>query len=297
MENPNVFISYSHDSEEHKAWVLKLATHLRSHGVNTIFDQWDLRLGSDLRFFMEQGLGQSNLVLCICSESYVQKANGGHGGSGYEAMIMTSALLQNQNLDYIIPIIRNNSSANKTPTAFGTKLYIDFSSDDDYYVKYTELLERIYNEDQKKKPPLGKNPFSDSVSRQIEIQTKISSVQYHSPAMEGTVEFSFDNNDGKYTIGTGEYAFETKWSRAGNNSIYACEYVGFNSDFTEFPSCDQIVQFDFTSWVRMVKTGQIIVVTNPYKHFAAIKLGEVNSSIHGHPYDKMTFDYRIYTVQ
>ena len=86
MENPTVFVSYSHDNDEHKAWVLKLATDLRSHGVNAILDQWDLRLGSDLRFFMEQGLSNSNLVLCICSEAYVQKADSGRGGSGTAAV-------------------------------------------------------------------------------------------------------------------------------------------------------------------------------------------------------------------
>jgi len=26
MSNPNVFISYSHDDQDHKNWVLKLAT-------------------------------------------------------------------------------------------------------------------------------------------------------------------------------------------------------------------------------------------------------------------------------
>ena len=43
MDNPTVFISYSHDNEDHKSWVLKLASDLRSHGVNAILDQWDLR--------------------------------------------------------------------------------------------------------------------------------------------------------------------------------------------------------------------------------------------------------------
>lgn len=75
MKNPTVFISYSHDNEQHKEWVAKLAGDLYSHGVNVIFDQWDLRIGSDLRFFMEQGLSESNLVLCICSENYVNKVN------------------------------------------------------------------------------------------------------------------------------------------------------------------------------------------------------------------------------
>lgn len=87
MENPTVFISYSHDNDAHKAWVLKLATDLRSHGVNAILDQWDLRVGSDLRFFMEQGLSEANLVLCICSKAYVDKFNSGNGGSGYEGVL------------------------------------------------------------------------------------------------------------------------------------------------------------------------------------------------------------------
>ena len=34
-ENPIVFISYSHDSEEHKEWVKSLATRLRD---NTAYD-------------------------------------------------------------------------------------------------------------------------------------------------------------------------------------------------------------------------------------------------------------------
>ena len=36
MDNPTVFVSYSHDNDEHKSWVLKLASDLRSHGVNAI---------------------------------------------------------------------------------------------------------------------------------------------------------------------------------------------------------------------------------------------------------------------
>lgn len=61
---PKVFISYSHDSEEHKNWVLKLSCDLIKHGVDVILDQWDVRLGDDLPFFMEQGLTSSNLA-CV----------------------------------------------------------------------------------------------------------------------------------------------------------------------------------------------------------------------------------------
>jgi len=92
-KNPKIFISYSHDDTEHKLWVKELATQLRSHGVDIILDQWDLRLGNDLAFFMEQGLNKSQMVLCICSELYVKKANDRTGGTGYESTIISQPLL------------------------------------------------------------------------------------------------------------------------------------------------------------------------------------------------------------
>ena len=45
---PRVFVSYSHDTEPHKDWVLQLATRLVANGVDVILDQWDLTLGGDL---------------------------------------------------------------------------------------------------------------------------------------------------------------------------------------------------------------------------------------------------------
>ncbi len=296
MDNPSVFISYSHDNESHKEWVLKLATDLRSHGVDTILDQWDLRLGRDLRFFMESGLSSVKLVLCICSEAYVKKVNSGTGGSGYEGMIMTQALLKDANSDYIISIVRNNESVNKVPTAFGSKLYIDFSNDNDYFSNYQQLLERIYDEDIKKKPPLGNNPFSDTTKALIERKTRIESITYHSPSPKGKVVFPFDNNNGDFLLGNGEYAFETHWSRAGNNSIHVYGNIGFSPDCTEYPDIQDIPALDFSSRSRTIRTGQIVVYMNEYSHFVAIKLGEVKSSGHGFPYDEMQFEYRIYGI-
>ena len=39
---PTAFISYSWESEAHKAWVRQLAEKLRSQGVKVILDQWEL---------------------------------------------------------------------------------------------------------------------------------------------------------------------------------------------------------------------------------------------------------------
>jgi hypothetical protein len=38
---PRIFISYSHDSEEHSARVLELATRLRSEGVDAWLDRYE----------------------------------------------------------------------------------------------------------------------------------------------------------------------------------------------------------------------------------------------------------------
>ncbi len=299
MSHPKVFISYSHDNAQHKAWVLKLATDLRSHGVNAILDQWDLRLGADLRVFMEQGLSSAHLVLCICSETYVKKVDSGKGGSGYEGMIMTQPLLSNANTEFIIPIVKNNPSSQKVPLALGSKYYIDFSDDAQYFSKYQELLSRIYDEDSKKKPPLGKNPFSDEISKEIAITTQIESISYHSPEMEGTVTFRFDNNNGIYTIGNGEYAFQTRWSRCGNGSIYAYGRQGrigiaAESEGAFPPALTAIPKYNFSSETRTIITGQIVIWENCYRHFAAIKMGSVKSSLHGNAYDEMSFEYHIY---
>src|SRR5437762_4903286 len=98
---PKVFLSYSHDSELHKDWVLTLATRLVANGVNVLLDQWDLTLGSDLPRFIESGLTAADRILAVCTGAYVRKANDGIGGVGYEKMILTGHLMKTVTADRI----------------------------------------------------------------------------------------------------------------------------------------------------------------------------------------------------
>lgn len=298
MVNPNVFISYSHDNDAHKDWVLKLATDLRSHGVNVILDQWDLRLGKDLRFFMEQGLNSSNLVLCICSETYVQKANLGHGGSGYETMIISQSILRDQNIDFVIPIIRNNLGNQKMPLIFCSRKYIDFSEDENYYERYQELLERIYDEDVKRKPVLGENPFSDKIANSITIKTTLEKYKYRNPQMEGTVSFDFKNNSGCFTIGTGDYEFVTNWSECGINTIYAykdyMKCIGYRINQHSFPDSTDLESFDFSSRTRELSVGEVLVLMNQHNKLAAVKIINIDVQARGKK-ALLSFEYKIYS--
>ena len=140
--HPKLFISYSWDGQDHQNWVLKLANNLCKHGVDVILGQWDTRIGSDLTFFMEQGLTKSKLVVCVCSEGYVQKAAIPRGGVGYEKRIISADLLDGSNKCFIIPIIRNNPEK-QIPTILKGFRYLDFSNDENYVSNYGELLSRI----------------------------------------------------------------------------------------------------------------------------------------------------------
>jgi len=159
MPIPKVFISYSHDSQEHKKWVLDLATRLRNSGVDAIIDQWELSPGDDIPHFMETHLSNSDYVIMVCTDKYVEKANSGSGGVGYEKMIVTAELLSNIDSNKIVPIIRQYGTRN-LPTFLKTKLYVNFSNDDEYEFSFDELLRTFHGAPIFKKPAIGNNPFA-----------------------------------------------------------------------------------------------------------------------------------------
>jgi hypothetical protein len=158
MSVPKVFISYSHDTQEHKKWVLELATRLRNTGVDAALDQWDLGPGDDLPHFMETNLAAADRVLMICSERYVEKANSGSGGVGYEKMIITSDLLSQIDSNKVIPVVKQQAT-NDVPTFLKSKLYLDFSKSEDYELSFDNLVRSIHGSPLFKKPEIGNNPF------------------------------------------------------------------------------------------------------------------------------------------
>lgn len=160
--SPKVFISYSHDSDEHKEWVYKIACKLIESGVETLLDQWGLQLGSNLMRFMETGLTNSDRVLVICTDNYNKKSNGGLGGVGYEKNILTAELFADQDTTKFIPCIKNVSEKVKTPICLGGRTYIDFSDEEKFEENFKILLHELYGIPLKPKPTIGKNPLIPS---------------------------------------------------------------------------------------------------------------------------------------
>ena len=181
-ENPKVFISYSHDSPEHKQWVSELAARLRHNGIDATLDQWDLGLGDDITRFMERGIVNADRVLVICTNKYVSKANAAECGVGYERMIVNAELVQNLGTDKFIPIIRQVSGKAKTPTFLGTRVYADFRNDSQFDVECEKLIRELHEIPIVEKLPLGKSPFppieSDAQLTEIPEEVKSASAAY-----------------------------------------------------------------------------------------------------------------------
>jgi hypothetical protein len=167
MDIPKVFISYSHDSQEHKRWVLDFATRLRNTGVDAALDQWDLGPGDDLPAFMERNLAVADRVLMVCTERYVAKANAGTGGVGYEKMIITSDLLNSIDSNKVVPIVRQEGS-HALPTFLKSKRYLDFSRAEQFEFSFDELIRTFHKAPLFVKPAIGNNPFALVSSTPVE---------------------------------------------------------------------------------------------------------------------------------
>jgi TIR domain len=131
MNDPKVFISYSHDSPDHKDWVLRLASELRAKGIDADLDQWQ-PMGSDLAAFMHNGISKSDRVLMVCTDQYIKKAESGEGGVGYEKMIVTGEMVKSIDTIKFVPICRNSSANHRIPNFLGERLYTDFGDDKQY---------------------------------------------------------------------------------------------------------------------------------------------------------------------
>jgi hypothetical protein len=160
MKPPKVFISYSYDSDDHKKWVLKLATDLVERGVEVILDQWDLALGQDISAFMENSVSLAGRVLLVCTEDYVTKANEGRGGVGYERLIVSSEIVARIDTKKFVPLVRAGGPTPRLPNFLGPRRYLDFSPDGDYQARLEELVRELHGVPAVRKPTLGRNPYA-----------------------------------------------------------------------------------------------------------------------------------------
>ncbi len=120
-QNTTIFISYSHDSDAHRAFVLSLANQLRENGLECQIDQYINGFPPEgwLRW-MEVQIKKADFVLIVCTHPYLQRYCGqyleeGRGGN-FEGLIISQTLYDNYHLNKkFIPVIPEHGSLDDVP--------------------------------------------------------------------------------------------------------------------------------------------------------------------------------------
>lgn len=162
IENPKVFISYAWGSDEYQNKVLAFVTQLRSDGIDTVFDKWDLIEGNNTYAFMEKCVTDPSVtnVLMLLDPIYAKKADDHSGGVGTETQIISPQIYQEVTQDKFIPIVMERDGDGNVckPTYLEGIFHFDLSLAADYDNTYQRLVKTLYGEEVYAKPELGKKP-------------------------------------------------------------------------------------------------------------------------------------------
>ncbi|MDP3105470.1 MAG: tetratricopeptide repeat protein [Candidatus Methanoperedens sp.] len=158
QKNPTVFISYSHDSKEHKDRVLALSDRLRADGIDCSIDQYETSLPEGWARWCNNQIEEADFVLVVCTGIYERRFKGielpGKGkGAIWEGMIITQELYESQGRNKkFIPVIFTPEDKTHIPMILrGATSYIPNTEKG-----YESLYRHLTNQPLIEKPVLGK---------------------------------------------------------------------------------------------------------------------------------------------
>jgi hypothetical protein len=171
MENCKryVFISYSWDNDDHKAWVRDLADRLEADNVFVIADFLSVDPGTELTRFMESAVSRASVILPVLTPRYKDRADAREGGVGYEARIITGVILNRQDAIQIVPILRRGEPAESLPSWIGSSFFLDFRGDSFNERAYRSLIDKVKAEAHSvlRQRETNSEPSNDRVNTQL----------------------------------------------------------------------------------------------------------------------------------
>ncbi|MDZ7970666.1 MAG: TIR domain-containing protein [Nostoc sp. DedSLP03] len=154
---PKIFISYSHDSPEHKDRVLQLANRLRAEGVNCNIDQYEVSPDEGWPRWMMNQLEWADFVVVVCTEQYGRRFRGreepGIGrGVAWEGAIITQEFYDSHvKSTKFVPVIFCSKDENFIPIIIRGFSRYNLLTENEYKAFYRHLTNQPLNP----KPPLG----------------------------------------------------------------------------------------------------------------------------------------------
>lgn len=269
-EEIKVFISYSWESEKVQNFARWLGNVLRKYGITAYVDVFEMYPGSNLENYMKDKISESSYVICICTESYIKKADDPNTGVGKEVKLLAD-LEENAR---VIPIVEKGDNVNLPSFLTGlfyTSLFFENPWRNENVPDLHGLLKHLL-----KYPDISKNEITNPIvkyfltsnerSNKANLLERIQLMDND----EGEIEFYHKNNDGQFTFGSGEMSFQTKWSTCGNDSIYSyklmenLEYIKELEDLNNIKTIDNLDSYlsEPVSWGREFSIGDGLIWTN-----------------------------------
>jgi hypothetical protein len=167
-QSPKVFISYSHDSPEHKERVLRFAKRLRNDGVDAQIDQYvGGRPPGGWPSWMWDRIDWAEFVLLICTETYYQRLRGHEQpeigkGAGWEGQLITLEIYNTKSrTTKFVPVIFDARDRRFIPEPLSDEFYLLDSED-----RYRELYGVLTGQAGQPLPPLG--PTTEKPKKEVE---------------------------------------------------------------------------------------------------------------------------------
>jgi hypothetical protein len=151
-----IFISYSHDSDGHRALVRSIADQLRADGLDCQIDQYVNGFPPEgWQRWMETQIEEADYVLIICTQLYLKRFRGrdteGGRGVNFEGVVISQELYDDYyRNDKFIPVITDFGSVDDVPRPL--KAYSTYHLP----TKYTELYRVLTDQAATPAPVIGK---------------------------------------------------------------------------------------------------------------------------------------------
>jgi tetratricopeptide (TPR) repeat protein len=155
---PKVFVSYSHDSDEHKDLVLALADRLLDDGLEVILDEFVSPPPANWPRWMEDEMESSDFIVVVCSKNYLDKVRrrvkpGEGKGVKWESLLSYQQIYDNDsNSSKFIPVLLEGGEYDHIPTPMRGGNHYRASDAKDYEKLFRHITNQPENPKRERRP-------------------------------------------------------------------------------------------------------------------------------------------------
>jgi predicted acylesterase/phospholipase RssA len=250
---PQVFISYSHDSDEHRDRVLDLADRLRADGVDAMIDQYVQSPPEGWPSWCRAEIESAQFVLMVCTEIYLRRIDRKEeSGVGYG--VLWEGRLINQYLydagsvsAKLVPVLLADGSPEHVPSQVKGGTIYRVESDQGYEDLYRLLTDqpRVRKSElgilrrlpERPRQSLGEPP----VRRALDVPANPDTPEPHPPVEDSVVRRRAERDGPKFVEGVrSEDRHEPK--RAGRTVDVQIAFQGGGARLGDFLAAAEVLQ-------------------------------------------------------